>query len=149
MASNRKFNVPINLLSLASNPASADEGDIYYNTTDDRIRVYKNGAWVNLAYSDDVGITSVDYITFDTTPEASSTETGTMFWDSGDGIPKVILNANVELGLGQEQVAHVKMQLVLQLLRVRLFISMVLKDKDPLSHSPIQTQKLHHLKHLV
>jgi hypothetical protein len=93
---------------LASNPASADEGDIYYNTTDDRIRVYKNGAWVNLAYSDDVGITSVDYITFDTTPEASSTETGTMFWDSGDGIPKVILNANVELGLGQEQVALCK-----------------------------------------
>jgi hypothetical protein len=49
-----------------------------------------------------------DYITFDTTPEASSTETGTMFWDSGDGLPKVILNANVELGLGQEQVALCK-----------------------------------------
>lgn len=108
MASNRKFTVPINLLNSASDPASADEGDIYYNTTEDRIRVYKNGTWVNVAYSDDVGITSIDYITFDTTPEASSTATGTMFWDSGDGIPKVILNSNVELGLGQEQVALCK-----------------------------------------
>lgn len=106
--SRREFRVPINLLSLASDPPTAVEGDVYYNTTDDRIRVYKNSTWVNLAYSDDVGITSIDYITFDTTPEASSTATGTMYWDSGDGLPKVILNANVEVGLGQEQVALCK-----------------------------------------
>lgn len=108
MASNRKFSVPINLLSLASDPASADEGDIYYNTTDDRIRVYKNSTWVNLAYADDVGITSTDYITFDTTPEATiPNTTGTMSWDAGEGTPTIVLDPvnGVNLNLGQENVA--------------------------------------------
>ena len=108
MASNRKFNVPVNLVSLASDPASADEGDVYYNTTDDRIRVYKNSTWVNLAYENDSAITSTDYITFDTTPETSSTDAGTVSWDSGDGLLKLVLNPNVELGIGQESVALVK-----------------------------------------
>lgn len=108
MASNRKFNVPINLLSLASDPASADEGDVYYNTTDDRIRVYKNGTWVNLAYSDDVAITSTDYISFDTTPETSSTNPGTISWDADFETLKVQLDSGVDLQIGQEQVFRVK-----------------------------------------
>jgi len=49
-----------------------------------------------------------DYITFDTTPETSSNATGTIFWDSGDGLPAAVLNSNVTIGLGQEQVALVK-----------------------------------------
>lgn len=49
-----------------------------------------------------------DYITFDTTPETSSATTGTIFWDSGDGLVKAVLNANVQLGIGQESVALVK-----------------------------------------
>ena len=53
-------------------------------------------------------ITYPDYITFDTTPETVPTATGSLFWDDGDGLAKVILNANVELGLGQEQIALVK-----------------------------------------
>lgn len=104
----RKFKVPVNLVSLSSDPGSADEGDIYYNTTDDRIRVYKNSTWVNLAYADDVGITSTDYITFDTTPESTiPNTTGTMSWDSGEGSPTVVLDPvnGVNLNLGQENVA--------------------------------------------
>jgi hypothetical protein len=108
VASNRKFSVPINLLNLASDPASADEGDIYYNTTDDRIRVYKNGAWVNLAYSDDSSITSTDYITFDTTPETSSTDVGTLKWDTDFETLTIQLDAGVDLQIGQEQVFRVK-----------------------------------------
>jgi hypothetical protein len=164
MASNRKFNVPVNLLNLASDPASADEGDIYYNTASDVIRLYANGSWTTVGgaggsasdsfktisvsgqdsvvadsstdtltlvagtnvsittdattdsitinsagnYTNVDSITYPDYITFDTTPEASSTATGTMYWDSGDGLPKVILNPNVEIGVGQTQVALVK-----------------------------------------
>jgi len=42
----KKFLNPINLLNLASDPASATEGDIYFNTTDDVVKVYANGAWV-------------------------------------------------------------------------------------------------------
>jgi hypothetical protein len=50
-------------------------------------------------------ITYPDYITFDTTPETVPTATGSIFWDDGDGLPATVLNANVTIGLGQEQVA--------------------------------------------
>jgi collagen type VII alpha len=53
-------------------------------------------------------ITTPDYITFDTTPEVVPTADGSLYWDSGDGLLKTILNANVELGIGQELVALVK-----------------------------------------
>jgi len=45
---NKRFQVPVNLVNLASNPASGSEGDIYYNTADDTIRLYANGSWVNV-----------------------------------------------------------------------------------------------------
>ena len=41
----KHFEVPINLLNLATDPISAIEGDLYYNTTGDNVRIYKNGAW--------------------------------------------------------------------------------------------------------
>lgn len=41
----KKFLSPINLLNLPSDPSSGTEGDIYYNTIDDKIKVYTNGAW--------------------------------------------------------------------------------------------------------
>ena len=41
----KKFLNPINLLNLASDPSTANEGDIYYNTTSDAVKVYANGAW--------------------------------------------------------------------------------------------------------
>lgn len=47
MASN-KFLTPINLLNLATDPISAAEGDIYYNTTDKSVRVYSNLAWITV-----------------------------------------------------------------------------------------------------
>ena len=161
---NKQFKVPINLVNLASDPGTASEGDIYYNTTSDVVRVYANGAWASVgsgggsasdsfktiavtgqdsvvadsstdtlnlvagtnvsiatnattdsitinstgAYTSVDSITYPDYITFDTTPETIPTAAGSLFWDSGDGLPKAILNANVELGIGQEQVAIVK-----------------------------------------
>lgn len=45
---NKKFQVPINLVNLSSDPASGSEGDMYYNTTSDVVKVYVNGAWINL-----------------------------------------------------------------------------------------------------
>ena len=56
---NKKFQVPINLLNLASNPASASEGDIYYNTLDDTIRLYANGSWVNVGAAGPSGVINV------------------------------------------------------------------------------------------
>ena len=53
-------------------------------------------------------ITYPDYITFDTTPEVIPTAPGSLYWDSGDGLPATVLNANVSIGIGQEQIALVK-----------------------------------------
>ena len=45
----KKFLTPIGLATLASDPATASEGNMYYNTTSDIPRIYKNGAWEDLA----------------------------------------------------------------------------------------------------
>jgi hypothetical protein len=45
---NKKFLNPINLVNLASDPSTASEGDIYYNTTDNAVKVYANGSWVGI-----------------------------------------------------------------------------------------------------
>jgi len=78
---------------------------------------------VSISYNDELNsfsfsttgdITSIDsikypdYITFDTSPEITPTEIGSMYWDSGDGLPATVLSENVTIGLGQEQVALVK-----------------------------------------
>lgn len=157
----KKFLTGLKLVNLSSDPASGEEGELYFNTTASVAKIYKQGAWSELGsgagggstitvsttapvspsegdewYKNDTGelyiwdgtywveingtisasgvLTNIDsiaypdYITFDTTPEIIPTEQGSIYWDSGDGIPKTILNANVELGIGQEQVALVK-----------------------------------------
>lgn len=201
----RKFLVPANLLNLAEDPASGTSGDIYFNTTSDKLKIYDGTVWVEVgagggsaitvsetapvsptigdawyqnttgsfyvydgsfwvevngvvasesfktisvsgqsdivadgvtdtltfiagtnvsietnATNDSITINSTgdytsvdsitypDYITFDTTPETIPTAPGSLFWDSGDGLPATVLNANVSIGLGQEQVALVK-----------------------------------------
>ena len=42
----RKFKVPLGLLSLANDPSPGEIGDIYFNTTSQRIKVYSGTAWV-------------------------------------------------------------------------------------------------------
>jgi hypothetical protein len=194
---NKKFLNPINLVNLSSDPGSANEGDIYYNTTDDVVKVYANSVWVAIgagggseitvsttapsspetgdawykndtgefyiwdgsfwvevngvvslseeqvqdyvaplfthsnhvnitaSYDDEnneiiltgnsavpeelTGIDSIvypDYIIFDTTPETSSSETGTVSWNELDGTLDVKLSSEVTLQVGQEQ--HVR-----------------------------------------
>ena len=41
----KKFLTPIGIVNLASDPASGSEGQLYYNTTDDILKIYVNGAW--------------------------------------------------------------------------------------------------------
>jgi hypothetical protein len=57
----KKFLNPINLLNLASDPSSATEGDVYFNTTNDAVKVYANGAWVAIG-SDGGASTSSVYL---------------------------------------------------------------------------------------
>jgi hypothetical protein len=58
---NKQFKVPINLVNLASDPGTASEGDIYYNTTSDVVRVYANGSWASIGSGG--GSTSLDGVT--------------------------------------------------------------------------------------
>jgi hypothetical protein len=55
----KKFLNPINLLNLASDPSSANEGDVYYNTTNDAVKVYANGAWVAIGFEGGASTSSV------------------------------------------------------------------------------------------
>ena len=73
------------------------------NATNDSVTINSTGNFTSVD-----SIVYPDYITFDTTPETVPTAAGSMFWDSGDGILSTVLNANVTIGLGQEQVALVK-----------------------------------------
>lgn len=59
---NKQFKVPINLVNLASDPGAASEGDIYYNTASDTVKVYANGAWASIG-SGGGGSTSLDGVT--------------------------------------------------------------------------------------
>jgi hypothetical protein len=59
---NKKFQVPVNLVNLASDPGTASEGDIYYNTVSDTVKVYANGAWASIG-SGGGGSTSLDGVT--------------------------------------------------------------------------------------
>jgi hypothetical protein len=49
----RKFLTPLNLLTKASDPSSGTEGDIYFNTLDQSIRIYNGITWVTVVKSDD------------------------------------------------------------------------------------------------
>lgn len=52
-------------------------------------------------------ITAPESITFDTAPAIIPTATGSMFWDAGNKTPSVVIDADVTLQLGQENVALV------------------------------------------
>ena len=41
----KKFLTGLQLLNLTSDPATGTEGELYYNTTDDVIKIYSNGSW--------------------------------------------------------------------------------------------------------
>jgi hypothetical protein len=44
----RKFLVPANLLNLAEDPATGTSGDIYFNTTSDKLKIYDGSTWVEV-----------------------------------------------------------------------------------------------------
>ncbi len=56
---------------------------------------------------DNGNFVNVNAIGFDTTPGTLPTAAGSMFWDTGNGSPSIILDADVTLQLGQEQLVLV------------------------------------------
>jgi hypothetical protein len=49
----KKILTPLNLLTMASDPSSGTEGDIYFNTYDKSIRIFNGITWVTIVKSDD------------------------------------------------------------------------------------------------
>ena len=45
MANSRKFLQPLNLLNATADPSPAVQGDLYYNSTSDKIRFYDGSQW--------------------------------------------------------------------------------------------------------
>lgn len=56
---------------------------------------------------DNGNLANVNAVGFDTTPTTPPTTAGSMYWDSGNLTPTVVLNANTDLQLGQENIALV------------------------------------------
>lgn len=95
---NKQFKVPINLVNLASDPGTASEGDIYYNTTSDTVKVYANGAWASIGSGGGGGSASDSFKTISVSGQSdviadSSTDTLTIV--EGTGIT-ITTNANTD-----------------------------------------------------
>lgn len=84
-------------------PASATDNAIarYDGTTG---KLIQNST---VTINDDGTIGGVNGIELDTTPTNAPTAIGSIAWDTGDGTPYVILDTDVSLQLGQENVAKV------------------------------------------
>lgn len=57
--------------------------------------------------NDNGTLANVNAISLDTTPTTPPTTAGTVYWDAGNGTPSVVLSADTELQLGQENIAKV------------------------------------------
>jgi hypothetical protein len=88
---NKKFLNPINLVNLSSDPTTADEGDIYYNTAEDAVKVYANGNWVVVGGSSSSQTNIHPAAKLATTANITGTYTpGTIDQNSGYGIGATI-----------------------------------------------------------
>lgn len=98
----RNLSVPVNP-NVVSGPASVTDNAItrFDGTTG---KLVQNSS---VTIDDNGNAGNVNAITFDTTPGTLPTATGSMFWDTGNGSPSVLLNANTSLQLGQESIALV------------------------------------------
>ena len=67
-------------------------------------KLIQNGT---VTQDDNGNLANVNAVSFDTTPATLPSTTGSMFWDSGNGTPSIILDPDVTLQLGQEMLALV------------------------------------------
>ena len=74
----RKFKVPLNLVGLTSDPGSATNGDLYFNTSSNKVRYYTQNTWQDLGAA--AGGATVEV---STTIPATATE-GKLWYDNDD-----------------------------------------------------------------
>jgi hypothetical protein len=100
--SSRNLSVSANP-NAVSGPASAtDNALVRFDGTTGKL--VQNGV---VTQDDNGTLGAVNAITFDTTPTGVPAAVGTMSWDTGDGTPSVVLDADVSLQLGQENIVKV------------------------------------------
>lgn len=114
------------VVNRATDPATGTPGELYYNTTINSFKYYNGTTWTEIVSgpsglqnvvedtSPELGgnldassynITNVDNLAFDTTPDNAG-GVGILVWDDGDGTLSLGLKGgNVNLQLGQEEVA--------------------------------------------
>jgi predicted RNA-binding protein Jag len=75
----KRFLTPLNLPNLASNPSTGSEGDLYFNTVDNVIKIYIDGDWVDLQGSASAG----NFVIYqDEQPDITNLPAGTIWVDS-------------------------------------------------------------------
>jgi len=106
----RNFLTGLRLVNLTSDPPTGSEGELYYNTVSDKVRLYSNGAWIDLVaasagslFNTDA-IAYPDFITFDTTPESTTASVGTLSWDSGESGMSIQISNNLNITANQDVV---------------------------------------------
>jgi hypothetical protein len=76
----KKFLTPLGLVGLTSDPATGSEGQLYFNTTDDVVKVYANGAWTELTGG--AGGEGASVIYSASQPDITGLNVGTIWVDS-------------------------------------------------------------------
>ena len=74
----RKFKVPLNLVGLTTDPGSATNGDLYFNTVSNKVRYYTQNTWQDLGAAAGGATVQVS-----TTIPATATE-GKLWYDNDD-----------------------------------------------------------------
>jgi hypothetical protein len=87
----KKFLTPLNLSNLASDPATGSEGDLYFNTTNDVVKIYVNGEWTELQGG---GGGSVIYSPEQ--PDINTLDVGTIWMDSNAEITSIGNTADLD-----------------------------------------------------
>lgn len=87
-----KFTASLNLPKYGTPPASPSNGDLYYNTTDNKVYSRINGAWVDLAASGGGGGGATVYYQ---TEQPASASTGDIWVDSDDNTQPVTFDVEI------------------------------------------------------
>jgi plastocyanin len=87
----KRFLTPLNLSNLASDPATGSEGDLYFNTTNDVVKIYVNGEWTELQGG---GGGSVIYSPEQ--PDINTLDVGTIWMDSNAEIADIGTVVNLD-----------------------------------------------------
>jgi len=86
----KKFLTPLGLVSLSSDPATGSEGQLYFNTTSDVIKIYSNGSWSELSGGGGSVIYSPEQ------PDISTLDIGTIWMDSNAEITSIGNTADLD-----------------------------------------------------